>query len=183
MSGCVCAPFSSQVILRQVQRECSVRLGEKSLCSPDSGWWAGWWVLCPECLGHFLQGRLGLAAGSSVSVGANWSHHGVPGEGLRPSHSVASQGPRLEATWWASSSLTIYTPRSTSQPKHSTICLVGQVVARSPRTWEPGTSILSRADVWCRVHGWLLDHVSAHRHGGAGFVSQAILYFNFRCIS
>lgn len=80
-------PFSSQVILRQVQRVfCPVRRGASVL--------PGWWVLCPECLGHFL-GPAGAGSRVSVSVGVNWSHHGVPGEGLGPSHGVAPRGPRL----------------------------------------------------------------------------------------
>lgn len=46
-----------------------------------------------------------------------------------------------------------------------------------------GTSLFSRAGEQCRERGRSPDGASAQRHRGAGFVSQAILYFNFRCIS
>lgn len=172
----MCPPFLPKWFSDK-SRECSVRLGEEPLCSPDSGWWAGWWVLCPECLGHFL-GPAGAGSRVSVSVGANWSHHGVPGEGLGPSHSVASRGPRLSHV-------------GGPHPAWPSILREALPSQSTPPyawwgSWWPGGRGLGARHfylVTCWVHGWLLDHASAHRHGGAGFVSQAILYFNFRCIS
>lgn len=61
--------------------------------------------------------------------------------------------------------------------------LEGRMAAGRPKDTGPGTSVLSSVRVWCRVPGWTPDRTSTRRHGGAGVVSQAILYFNFRCIS
>lgn len=75
-------------------------------------------------------------------------------------------------------------PKALASQGHPAPGLAGRMAAgRAAQGCRgPGTSVLSPV-TWCRVHGWLLDRESAHGHGGAGFVSQAILYFNFRCIS
>lgn len=60
--------------------------------------------------------------------------------------------------------------------------LAGWPVAGRPKGAGAWHSVSSPV-TWCRVRGRLLDREPTHGHGGAGFVSQAILYFNFRCTS
>ena len=100
---------------------------------PDGGY-------CALNVWGISWGRLGLAAGSVCQWGRTGAIMGSPGR-ARAQPQCGIPGAQAKPRGWASSSLTIYTPRSTSQPKHSAICLVGQLVAGWPRTW--GQALLS----------------------------------------
>lgn len=139
-------------------------------------WQARGWVLPPECPGHFSER---LEAGSRVSM--------LVGRGATVGSPAMTWGPGGpgKATWvgpvqphWLHSQKHLLAKAPCPGPGGAD----GGQAARG--CGGPGTSVLSPV-TWCRVHGWLLDCVSTHRHRhrGAGFVSQAILYFNFRCIS
>lgn len=131
----------------------------------------------PGPAGAFL-GTPGPAAGS-MSVGGG-AVMGFPLKGSGPA-TTWGLGAQAKPCGQAPSSPTGHIRRSTCQPRHLPGGAAGGWAARGRRAC---TSVLSPVGVWCRGHGRIPDRTSsARRHGGAGFVSQAILYFNFRCIS
>ena len=79
----------------------------------------------------FLGAGWGWQQGRCVSGGELEPSWGPQGR-AQAQPQCGTPGAQAKPRGWASSSLTIYTPRSTSQPKHSAICLVGQVVAGWP---------------------------------------------------
>lgn len=87
-------------------------------------------MLHPECLGHF-SGLAGAISRVSVSVLGGKPSWGPQGR-VQAQTQCGAQGAQAKPHGWSPSSLTIYTPRSTSQPRHPTICLVGQMVAGWP---------------------------------------------------
>lgn len=116
-------------------------------------------------------------AGRRVCDSGRGRCRGSPWKGqAQPRRGEGGLGAQAKPCGWAPSSPTGYTRRSTCQPRH--------LPGGADGGWVAQTSVSSPVGVWCRGHGRVPDRTSsAWPHGGAGFVSQAILYFNFRCIS
>lgn len=141
---------------RVILRQVRRALGQRGeVCPALPGWprQAVWWASCPECPGGMPRGRLGPTA-RSVCEGAR-EPCGKGRAGARPRLWV--RGTQAKPRGGPPPALPATLPRSTSQSE------------RGPRVrGERGSS---------------LGGASARRHRVAGFVSQAILYFHFRCIS
>lgn len=162
--GCVCAPLlfpsDSQTSAEGVRpcQECSFCAPPSVGGGPDGGWRAlnAWGI---------SRGWLGPAAGSVCQWGGGEPSWGPRGR-ARAQLQCGAQGAQAKPCDGALSSPTGYIREAL--PSQVTL-LCARWDGRRPgglRTWGPGTSVLSPVGVWCRVHGWLLDHVSAHRHGG-----------------